>query len=127
MTTTNILLGLLILAVLAVALIITNQNAKKVVRDLDDFKPKLPVPQPDPTPEQVRKDTRTKVALITGHTYTRVYPKLPRKERIALQRREKHEKHVLKVASLFKLGVIWTPVGLYWNTRELAELHNKSK
>lgn len=120
----EVVVGITILLILGIAWLFTKRNAEKRVPDKDAFKANEVLPPKAEFPDQKRKDTRTKVALITGKTYTRVYPRLPRKERIVLLKQEKYEKHALKVHSLDLLGVLWTPRGLYWKTRELAELHN---
>lgn len=54
---------------------------------------------------------------FSGHRYIKVYPDMNKKNT------ERKATHAAKVADYAKLGVHWTPHGLYWMTRQLAEEH----
>lgn len=54
---------------------------------------------------------------VSGKTFKRIYPIL--NERSA----KRKEKHWMRVYEYNLLGIVWTPFGLYWKTRQLAEEH----
>ena len=69
------------------------------------------------------KRHRTFGKEITSFGQRHIYGKLPRKkfyqEKIDARRRE----HEASVWELNQEGIIWTPVGLFWKTRKLAEMN----
>ena len=54
---------------------------------------------------------------FSGHRFKNVYPDMNKR---STERKAKHQEYV---ANLAKLGVHWTPYGLYWMTHQLAEEH----
>jgi hypothetical protein len=76
------------------------------------------------TPYQPQASLPAGEIHVIGHGQRHIYGKLPRKrfyqEKIDARKRE----HEANVWELNQEGIIWTPVGLFWKTRELANFNN---
>jgi len=54
---------------------------------------------------------------VSGKLFRRIYPTLNEKNKL------RKEKHWMKVFEYRIKDILWTPFGLFWMTRELADQH----
>jgi hypothetical protein len=102
------LLGLLVIAAIFFVAWIFGKKKTIVGIDKDSFQT---IPEAAGATHIQKKDQ------VSGKLFKRVYPIINQRNK------ERKEKHWMRVYEYRLLGIHWTPFGLYWETRQLAEDH----
>jgi hypothetical protein len=103
------ILGLsIIAAIFIVAWLLSSKKKVVAGNNKDSFEE---IPEAPRTTHLQRRDR------VSGKRFRRVYPPLNKRSI------ERKERHWIKVYNYRLRGILWTPFGLYWMTRQLAEEH----
>jgi hypothetical protein len=103
------ILGLgIIAAIFIVAWLLTSKKRTLVEKNKDSFEE---IPEASGATHIQRRNR------VSGKRFKRIYPPLNKRSI------ERKERHWIRVYNYRIRGILWTPFGLYWNTRQLAEEH----